>query len=89
MTTPGCCAEASEDGLIAILTIIVDGDRSRVTFVHYVPIWVQHPTYTVLPVGTGLRTDRADADELRASYHRTVAVAGRTRDIQPIPARLP
>jgi poly-gamma-glutamate synthesis protein (capsule biosynthesis protein) len=87
--TPGCCAPASEDGLMAILTILVDGKRSRVTFVHYVPIWVQHPTYTVLPVGTGLRTDPGDADELRASYRRTVAVAGRTRDIQPIPARLP
>jgi poly-gamma-glutamate synthesis protein (capsule biosynthesis protein) len=87
--TPGCCAPGSEDGLIAILTIIVDGDRSRVTFVHYVPVWVQHPTYTVLPVGTGLRTDPGDADQLRASYHRTVAVAGRTRDIQPIPVRLP
>lgn len=87
--TPGCCATASEDGLIAILTIIVDGNRSRVTFVHYVPIWVQHPTYTVLPVGPGLHIDPADADQLRASYRRTVAVAGRTRDIQPVPARLP
>jgi poly-gamma-glutamate synthesis protein (capsule biosynthesis protein) len=87
--TPECCAPDSQDGLIAILTIVVDGNRSRVTFVHYVPIWVQHPTYTVLPVGTGLRTDPADAAELRASYGRTVAAAGRAPDIQPIPARLP
>jgi poly-gamma-glutamate synthesis protein (capsule biosynthesis protein) len=87
--TPACCATASEDGLIAILTIVVDGNRSRVTFAHYVPIWVQHPTYTVLPAGAGLRTDPGDADELRASYQRTVAVAGRTRDIQPTPVRLP
>jgi poly-gamma-glutamate synthesis protein (capsule biosynthesis protein) len=87
--TPECCAAGAQDGFIAILTIVVAGNRSRVTFVHYVPIWVQHPTYTVLPVGTGLRIDPADAAELRASYDRTVAVVGRARDIAPIPARLP
>jgi len=87
--TSACCPTASQDGLIALLTIVVDSHGARVTFVHYVPIWVQHPTFTVLPVGTGLRTDPADAADLRASYARTVAAAGRGRRVQPIPARLP
>jgi poly-gamma-glutamate synthesis protein (capsule biosynthesis protein) len=87
--TSACCPEASQDGLIAILTIVVDQRSARVAFVHYVPIWVQHPTFVVLPVGRGLRVDPADAAELRASYARTVAAAGRGPQIQPIPAHLP
>jgi hypothetical protein len=54
-----------------------------------VPIWIQHPTFTVLPVGDGLRSDPADAAALRASYERTVRVAGRSADVQPVPAHLP
>jgi hypothetical protein len=87
--TLACCPAGSQDGLIALLTIRVDEHGARVTFVHYVPIWVQHPTFTVLPVGTGLRVDPADAAELRASYARTVAAAGRGPQIQPVPAHLP
>jgi hypothetical protein len=87
--TIACCPAGSQDGLIALLTIRVDQHGARVTFVQYVPIWVQHPTFTVLPVGTGLRVDPADAAELRASYARTVAAAGRGPQIQPVPAHLP
>jgi Bacterial capsule synthesis protein PGA_cap len=86
--TSACCPAASQDGLIAILTIVVDQRGARVTFVHYIPIWVQHPTFEVLPVGRGLRVDPADAAALRASYARTVAAAGRGPQIQPIPAHL-
>jgi hypothetical protein len=43
----------------------------------------------VLVVVTAWRTDPADAAALRASYERTVAVAGRGSRIQPIPAHLP
>jgi Bacterial capsule synthesis protein PGA_cap len=87
--TSACCPTASQDGLIALLTIVVDAHGARVTFVHYVPIWVQHPSFVVLPVGRGLRIDPADAAELRASYARTVAAAGRGPQVQPIPAHLP
>jgi hypothetical protein len=87
--TVACCPAASQDGLIALLTIRVRGNHARVTFVHYVPIWVRHPDYVVLPVERGLKDDPADAAALRASYQRTVAAAGRASDIQPIPARLP
>ena len=77
--TSACCPEASQDGMIALLTIVVDGRGARVTTVHYVPIWIRHPDFTVVPIGTGLKTDPADADALRASYARTVAVVGRRR----------
>ena len=87
--TTACCPSASQDGLIALLTVVVDAHGARVTFIHFVPIWVQHPSFTVLPVGRGLRVDPADAAELRASYARTVAAAGRGPQVQPIPAQLP
>jgi len=87
--TSACCPAASQDGMIVLLTITVDSRRARVTLIRYVPIWVRHPDYVVLPAGTAWRTDRADAAALRASYERTVAVAGRGPRIQPIPARLP
>jgi poly-gamma-glutamate synthesis protein (capsule biosynthesis protein) len=87
--TSACCPAASQDGMIVLLTITVDSRGARVTFIHYVPVWVRHPDYVVLPAGTAWRTDHADAAALRASYERTVAVAGRGPRIQPIPARLP
>ena len=71
-----------------LLTITVDRRGARVTFVHYVPVWVRYPDFTVLPAGTAWRTDRADATALRASYERTVAVIGRGPLIQPVPAWL-
>jgi hypothetical protein len=79
---------ATQDGMIVLLTITVDSHGARVTFIHYVPIWVRHPDFVVLPAGTAWRTDNADAAALRASYDRTVAVAGRARNIQPIPGHL-
>jgi hypothetical protein len=36
----------------------VDAHGARVTFVHYVPVWVQHPSLVVLPVGRGCRLIR-------------------------------
>jgi poly-gamma-glutamate synthesis protein (capsule biosynthesis protein) len=87
--TSACCPAASQDGMIVLLTITVDSRGARVSFIHYVPIWVRHPDYVVLPAGTAWRTDPADAAALRASYERTVAVAGRGPRIQPLPAHLP
>jgi hypothetical protein len=86
--TSACCPAASQDGMIVLLTVTVDSRGARVTFIRYVPIWVRHPDYVVLPAGIAWRTDPADAAALRASYERTVAVAGRGPDIQPIPAHL-
>jgi poly-gamma-glutamate synthesis protein (capsule biosynthesis protein) len=87
--TSACCPAATQDGMIVLLTITVDSRGARVSFIHYVPIWVRHPDFVVLPAVTAWRTDAADAAALRASYKRTVAVAGRGSRIQPIPAHLP
>jgi Bacterial capsule synthesis protein PGA_cap len=87
--TSACCPAASQDGMIVLLTIRVASRGARVTFIHYVPIWVRHPDFVVLPAGTAWRTDQANAAALRASYERTVAAAGRGPRIQPIPAHLP
>src|SRR5918995_3298212 len=82
-------AAASQDGLIGLLDLVVDGDGARVRRVRYVPTWVQHPDYTVLPVGQALEEGEADPASLRASYERTVDVAGRGSGIGPEPAKLP
>src|SRR5512135_1642893 len=47
--TSACCPTASQDGVIALLTIVVSHRGARVTAVHYVPVWVRHPDYAVLP----------------------------------------
>jgi poly-gamma-glutamate capsule biosynthesis protein CapA/YwtB (metallophosphatase superfamily) len=86
--TSTCCPAASQDGMIVLLTFTVDSRGARVTLIRYVPIWVRHPDYVVLPAGTAWRTDPASAAVLRASYERTVAVVGRGPGIQPVPARL-
>ena len=87
--TSACCPTASQDGMIVLLTITVDSHGARITFIHYVPIWVRHPDYVVLAAGVAARTDPADAAVLRASYERTVAVVGRGPHLQPVPAHLP
>jgi poly-gamma-glutamate capsule biosynthesis protein CapA/YwtB (metallophosphatase superfamily) len=81
-------AEASQDGYIALLDLLVDGRGARVTGVRYVPTWVDHSDYEVLPIGDALKAGEADAATLEASYDRTVGTTGR-RDATPEPAKLP
>jgi len=80
---------ASQDGLIALLDIRVDGTKSSVKAIRYIPVWVRRSDYTVLPVGVALRRKLADSATLRASYKRTVAAAGRRANVQPDPRVLP
>jgi poly-gamma-glutamate synthesis protein (capsule biosynthesis protein) len=82
-------AEASQDGIVALLEIILDADGARVERVSYVPVFVSQPSFTVLPVGDALDSGAADEASLRASYERTVGVAGRGPQTRPIPAKLP
>ncbi len=72
---------ATQDGLIALLDFNVRRERVRIRRVRYVPIWVRHGDYVVLPARAGADPDHAAA--LRASYARTVAVAGREKRIKP------
>lgn len=80
--------EASQDGYVALLDLVVDGDGARVTGARYVPVWVDHLDYRVLPVGPALETGEADSATLEASYKRTVGVVGRGA-AEPDPQRLP
>jgi poly-gamma-glutamate synthesis protein (capsule biosynthesis protein) len=80
---------SSQDGLIALLDLVVDGTGAHVESVRYVPVWVRQPDYTVLPVGPALDAGEADAASLRDSYTRTVSVAGRDPGIEPEPPKLP
>jgi hypothetical protein len=76
--TAVCCPAATQDGMIVLLTATVSGTRARVARARYVPIWVRHPDFTVLPVGLALRHRLADPLALRQSWQRTVSVVGRS-----------
>ena len=72
--TAGCCPAAAQDGLIALLDFAVAPDRRvRAIRIRYVPTWVRHPDYTVVPAAPGT-----------ASWNRTVSVAGRRGGIRPL-----
>jgi Bacterial capsule synthesis protein PGA_cap len=76
-------AAASQDGLIAMLDLVIDGEQARVERLSYVPVWVSQPDYVVLPVEPAIERGLADAATLEESYERTVSVAGRGDGIQP------
>jgi poly-gamma-glutamate capsule biosynthesis protein CapA/YwtB (metallophosphatase superfamily) len=84
----GLAAE-SQDGLIGLLDVVVEGDGARVDRVRYVPTFVSKPDFTVLPVGPALEDGDGNPGELRASYQRTVDAAGRGKGVEPEPAELP
>lgn len=67
---------ASQDGLIAFLELVVRGNRARVERVRYLPVWVRHPDYSVLP-GIGAGDARA----------RVVSVVGRGGGVGPVTPR--
>lgn len=80
-------AAGSQDGYIALLDLVVDGDGARVTGARYVPTWTDHSDYRVLPVGDAYADGEADPASLEASYERTVDVVG-DGVAQPEPAKL-
>ncbi|MEO6496612.1 MAG: CapA family protein [Solirubrobacteraceae bacterium] len=82
--TAACCPAASQDGLIALLKITVGQRGASVAGVDYVPTWVRHPDYAVLPVGVALRGHLAPAAELYGSRRRTTAAAGRRHGVRPV-----
>jgi hypothetical protein len=75
--TAACCAAAAQDGLIALIDFVVrPGKRVRAPRIRYVPTWVRHPDFAVLPAGPG-----------SPSWNRTVSVAGRRPGIGPAASR--
>ena len=73
--TAACCPAASQDGMLVRLHLRVGPRSEGVERITYTPTWVRHPDYTVV------HARRA----ARASWHRTVAVVGRSRRVQPRP----
>ena len=69
--TAACCPAASQDGLVALLDFMAGPRAVRVERVRYLPIWVRHPDFAVLPARG-------------ASYRRTVRVVGRGRRVAPV-----
>ena len=86
--TTACCPAAARDGMIVLLTITVDSRGARMNFIRYVPIWVRHPDFVVLPAGFAWRTDPADAAALRASL-RAHRRGSRARSPHPADPRPP
>ena len=75
---------ASQDGYLALLRIrAVPGGTARLRRVDYVPVYVRHPDFMVVPVGLALRRGLKPAGEFRASWNRTVGTVGRTRLYAP------
>ena len=72
--TAACCPAASQDGMLVRLHLRVRR-RARVERITYTPIWVRHPDYVVVHA----------ARSERASWRRTVAVVGRSRQVSPVP----
>ena len=70
--TAACCPAESQDGLIALIDFTATEERVKATRVRYIPTWVRHPDYRVLPASRG-----------SLSWKRTVAAAGRRRGIGP------
>jgi poly-gamma-glutamate capsule biosynthesis protein CapA/YwtB (metallophosphatase superfamily) len=71
--TAACCPAESQDGLIALIDFSATGDRVKAKRVRYLPIWVRHPDYRVLPATRG-----------SLSWKRTVAAAGKRPGIGPV-----
>jgi poly-gamma-glutamate synthesis protein (capsule biosynthesis protein) len=80
---------SSQDGMVVLLDCVAHGRGVRVADVRYVPVFVSHPDYTVLPIGRALAKGEGDTATLRASYRRTVSVVGRGRRIEPVPENVP
>ena len=73
-----CCPPESQDGLVPLIDFVASarnggGHRVRARRVRYVPVWVRHPDYAVLPAGRG-----------STSWRRTGAAAGRGPGIGPV-----
>ena len=83
-----CCPPGAQDGLIAELKLVIDGAGAHVDSIRYVPIWVDHTDYSVLPVGDALKQGVGDPTALQESYDRTTGIAGSEPGVTPEPKSL-
>lgn len=75
---------ASQDGYLALLRIRAWPDgKATLRRVDYVPVYVRHPDFTVVPVGLALDRGLEPAGEFKASWNRTVGTVGRTKLYAP------
>jgi poly-gamma-glutamate capsule biosynthesis protein CapA/YwtB (metallophosphatase superfamily) len=75
-----CCPAATQDGLLLEVTVVEKAGRLVVGKIGYVPTWVEHPSYRILPVVKALArrsSSPATRAMLRASLRRTTAAVGR------------
>ncbi len=79
-----CCPAASQDGYLALLNLRVTDGKATVRRVDYVPVWVRHPDFVVLPVHMARRKGLAPEAELKASWDRTTGVVGSSPTIRPL-----
>jgi poly-gamma-glutamate synthesis protein (capsule biosynthesis protein) len=84
------------DGIVTVIHVRVAAGKPTITGMDYVPTFIERPQFRVVPVGAELARLQASgqgssglADQLEASYERTVAAVGRGPQIHPIPASLP
>ncbi len=74
-----CCPANTQDGVIVSVKVVRRADRYVVGDLRYVPTWVQHPGYRVLPVIQSLAhggLDAATRAALAASLRRTRSAMG-------------
>jgi hypothetical protein len=85
----------TRDGIVTVMHVRAVGDQATITGVDYVPTFIERPSFRILPVGAALQRlvaegqgDSLLAQQLRASYERTVAAVGTGPNTHPIPASL-
>jgi hypothetical protein len=71
--TAACCPAESQDGLIALLDFAATDGHVGAQRVRYVPTFVRHPDYRVVPAAPG-----------SLPWNRTVSVAGRRPRVKPV-----
>ena len=72
--TAACCPAATQDGMLVRLHLRVGARRARVRRIRYLPTFVRHPDFTVIPARG-------------ASRRRTIRTVGRRPGVRPLPAR--
>jgi poly-gamma-glutamate capsule biosynthesis protein CapA/YwtB (metallophosphatase superfamily) len=74
-----CCPAATQDGMLLRVTVVPKAGRLVVGKLGYIPTWVEHPSYRILPVRPALARRSAGPAAramLRASLRRTTDAAG-------------